>query len=539
MTQSTCPRCQSVLPTGRQASDCPVCLIQQAVNHDAQAVDTGFAATLATGGTTSAPAVADVAAHFPLLEILDVVGQGGMGTVFRARQKALNRIVALKILAQNLADQTGFAERFQREAQTLAQLNHPNIVTVHEAGKNGPFYYLLMEYVEGTDLRSAMRTQALAPTQALEVVQHICSALQYAHEQGIVHRDIKPENVLLDKTGKVKIADFGLAKLLRSESGERSLTHTNQVMGTLHYMAPEQLEKPTAVDHRADIYSLGVVFYELLTGHLPVGRFKPPSTDSGVDARLDEVVLRALEREPDERYQSANQVGSEVQRINSSWSVQRTAAQLAPEAAIPTRPAKPTYDAPVKPPTLAARHPILTKLNPSPLVLGFVMAGLGIFLLVHSGLDQGVMTWIGLGLTLGALGPIAGSFKADDRIKSLVPNTGPVISGIAYIGIGVAMLILERVNTGLFTWIGIGIVMAGGAIMCSSWSNPERTLPIGSPRPEILVMSLGMLIVGTVILIVGRGFDPGLMTWIGLGLYLGGASMMIGGWMADEGKANR
>jgi len=161
-----------------------------------------------------------------------------------------------------------------------------------------------MEYVDGANLREAMRTGDLTPVQALAIVPQICDALQYAHDQGVVHRDIKPENVLLDKEGTVKIADFGLAKLITTTPDDRTLTRQGLVMGTPHYMAPEQIEKPAEVDHRADIYSLGVVLYEMLTGELPIGRFAPPSEKVHVDVRLDEVVLRALEKDVDRRYQA-------------------------------------------------------------------------------------------------------------------------------------------------------------------------------------------------------------------------------------------
>ncbi len=148
-----------------------------------------------------------------------------------------------------------------------------------------------MEYVEGVNLRQAILAGGMSPEQAFSIVPQICDALQFAHDEGIVHRDIKPENILLDKRGRVKIADFGLAKLVGA-TADHTLTAEHQVMGTLRYMAPEQMEGTHAVDHRADIYSLGVVFYELLTGELPIGRFAPPSQKVQVDVRLDEVVLR-------------------------------------------------------------------------------------------------------------------------------------------------------------------------------------------------------------------------------------------------------
>src|SRR4030095_15862955 len=175
--------------------------------------------------------------------------------------------------------------------------NHPNIVSVYDFGQAGGFYFLLMEFVDGVNLREAMRAGIFSPGEALAIVPRICDALQFAHEEGILHRDIKPENILLDAKGRVKIADFGIAKLVGDNRAEATLTATGAALGTPHYMAPEQLEKPSAVDHRADIYSLGVVFYEMLTGELALGRFAPPSSKATMDERVDEIVLRALAKE--------------------------------------------------------------------------------------------------------------------------------------------------------------------------------------------------------------------------------------------------
>ena len=263
----------------------------------------------------SAPPPEEIARQFPQLEVLECLGRGGMGMVYKARQPRLNRFVALKILAREKEKDPRFAERFTREAQALARLNHPNIVTVYDFGETNGLYYLLMEFVDGMSLRQLLQSRKLAPEEALVIVPSICEALQYAHEQGIVHRDIKPENILLDKQGRVKIADFGIAKLLGADGKVESLTGEQGVVGTPHYMAPEQVEKPSIVDHRADIFSLGVVFYEMLTGELPLGRFAPPSRMVKVDVRLDEVVLHALEKEPGRRYQHASQVKSDVETI--------------------------------------------------------------------------------------------------------------------------------------------------------------------------------------------------------------------------------
>ncbi len=265
-----------------------------------------------------APTIAELAPNFPQLEILECLGRGGMGAVYKARQPKLDRFVALKVLSRKREggpSDAEFAERFLREARALARLNHPDIVAVHDFGEGGGYHYLLMEFVDGLTLRQLLQTKRLSPEEALAVVPRICEALQFAHDHGIVHRDIKPENILLDKQGRVKIADFGIAKIVGVVPECASLTGAKDVLGTPHYMAPEQVEKPATVDHRADIFSLGVVFYEMLTGELPLGKFQPPSRKVQVDVRLDEVVLHALEKEPERRYQHASEVKTDIERI--------------------------------------------------------------------------------------------------------------------------------------------------------------------------------------------------------------------------------
>jgi serine/threonine protein kinase len=284
-----------------------------------------------------------VADRFPHYEILNLIGQGGMGSVFRARQKSLDRMVAIKTIEENDRDPT-FAERFSREARALARLSHPNIVTIHDFGQNGNFFFLVMEHVEGVNLRQAIDAKAFDPGDALRIIEQVCGALQYAHGRGVVHRDIKPENILLSEDGTVKIADFGLAKLVDEGRRQMTLTATRQIMGTVAYMAPEQIDNSTAVDHRADIYSLGVVFYELLTGHLPLGRFELPSErGAGVDGRIDPIVMKSLSRSPEARYQSASDLGKEVSQIQSSPAVPREARTLEPPLAVP--PTKLPHDA--------------------------------------------------------------------------------------------------------------------------------------------------------------------------------------------------
>lgn len=264
------------------------------------------------------PTLAEIAAAFPDLEILDLIGHGGMSAVFRARQPRLDRMVALKVLPKSLAATPGFAERFTREGRVLARLSHPNIVTVHDFGESGGFCFLIMEYVDGVNLRQAMRAGRFTPEQALSIIPVMCEALQYAHSQGVLHRDIKPENILLDAKGRVKIADFGIAKILDEKGdGGMMLTQSGARLGTAPYMAPEQIEKPGSVDHRADIYSLGVVFYEMLTGELPLGRFAAPSEKSAVNGNMDEVVFRALAKDRAMRQQSAGEFKTQIEGIAS------------------------------------------------------------------------------------------------------------------------------------------------------------------------------------------------------------------------------
>jgi len=295
-----CPRCGGVMPADAPEGLCPRCL---GALHFATE-------TVLPGEHPRAPMPpmppAELAPHFPQLEILECLGRGGMGVVYKARQKSLNRIVALKLLAPERVHDRGFADRFGREARALAALNHPNIVTVHDFGEAGGCFFLLMEFVDGVNLRQAMKAGRFTPEQALAIVPPICDALQYAHDHGVVHRDIKPENLLLDRTGRIKIADFGIARMLEAGAAvATAIPGESQPAGTPQYMAPEQKADPAHADNRADIYSLGVVLYEMLTGELPSDRLLPPSRKVQLDVRLDEIVLRAIEISPELRYQTA------------------------------------------------------------------------------------------------------------------------------------------------------------------------------------------------------------------------------------------
>ena len=290
----TCPTCGLAR---RPDGTCPACLLAAARTTDAVAQPLPIDLN-------------DLRQRLPGFEILHLHGQGGMGAVYRARQRDLGRIVALKVVVPHRPE---VAERFAAEARALARLDHPGIVHVFDAGIAGDLCWLSMEFIDGPTLRQALGQGTMTPARALALLPDLCGALQYAHDQGVVHRDLKPENLLLTPEGRVKIADFGLARLL----GDPAVapTRTGVVMGTVSYMAPEQIERPGTVDHRADLFALGVVAYELLTGELPLGRFAAPSQKVAIDVRLDEVVLRALEKEPAQRWQRAGDMGNEVQRI--------------------------------------------------------------------------------------------------------------------------------------------------------------------------------------------------------------------------------
>lgn len=294
MSITHCKTCESLLDTD---GSCPKCLMI-----------VGLDSELLAGELLPLEIAED---RIPGYRITGTIGRGGMGSVFAAQHLHLDREVAIKLLAPEGVAGQGFADRFRREARTMASLAHPNIVAIHDFGEDGELYWLVMERVDGVNLRELM-TEGLTSEQATDIVRQVCDALHYAHQQGVVHRDVKPENILVDRTGRVKLGDFGLAKLLHQGSVATRLTGSRHVMGTPLYMAPEQVNTPLEVDHRADIYALGVVLYELLTGSLPVGRFEPPSVNGRADARLDAVVLKALEHTPDRRYQQISEIRQDL-----------------------------------------------------------------------------------------------------------------------------------------------------------------------------------------------------------------------------------
>jgi|GEM_PF-6246171 len=304
-----CRQCQALIYGNAEQTYCPACLLRMGLEPETATLP------LPSGGKFRVPPIAELQTHLPALEFHELVGQGGMGAVYRARQRELERPVAVKVLPEDLSADPQFVERFRREARALARLDHPNIVKIFEAGVADGWCYIVMEWIEGVTLRHAITVRSVDAATALQIVSQICAALQYAHQQGVVHRDIKPENIILCTSGQVKVTDFGLAKLVDLDPQDASLTATGVRMGTMRYMAPEQFDART-IDHRADIYSLGVVFYELLTGQVPMGHFALPSSTASIDPRIDRVVLRTLEREPDRRYQWACEVQSDLSDLS-------------------------------------------------------------------------------------------------------------------------------------------------------------------------------------------------------------------------------
>ena len=255
----------------------------------------------------------DLQGHLADFEIGECIGRGSTGAVFFARQRSQNRSVAIKAILPPPVQAEGWAETFRRGAQALTRLHHPGIVTVHEFGQRGELAWLITGLVEGVDLRSLLDEGRLGQREALAIATPLCAAVQYAHERGLVHRNIKPENILLDVGGRVKIADFGLAQL--DPKGPDQADPAGAAHGTPRYMAPEQLEKPDRADHRVDVFSVGVVFYEMLTGQVPAGVVEPPSRIVGSDSRLDAIVLRALQQKPTDRFPTAAALKKRIQEL--------------------------------------------------------------------------------------------------------------------------------------------------------------------------------------------------------------------------------
>lgn len=333
-----------------------------------------------TGGNFhwKVPSVEIMRGAFPQYDILGLQGQGGMGAVFRAWQKSLDRLVAIKVLPQGAGvDTFNFAERFKNEARTMARLNHPGIVHVHDFGETADgLLFFVMEFVEGTDVQQLILQQRqLPPSYALPIAAHVCDALAYAHTHGVIHRDIKPANVMLTRDGAVKVADFGLAKL--DDPTASSLTQTNMTMGTPDYVAPEALLPGSMTDARADLYAVGVMIYHMLMGEVPRGMFDLPGQRiPGSDPRIDAVITKAMKQRPEERYQTAAELRADLDAILTTPAVISGGASSAalprqvveashPPAATPLQPHGPATSHSAPP-----RKPLLPIVMAAAIVLG-------------------------------------------------------------------------------------------------------------------------------------------------------------------------
>jgi serine/threonine protein kinase len=259
-----------------------------------------------------APEPGDLAPLFPGYEIHDLIATGGMGAVYRAVQKSLDRTVALKILPMEFSEDIAFCQGFEAEAKAMARLNHPNLIGVHDFGEVNGMLFIVMEFVQGKSIYHSANGVAIHPLEVIRLITGVCNGLSHAHENGILHRDIKPANILLTLQAEPKIGDFGLARPVerKSKAGE-------VVFGTPGYTAPEVLNAPETVDHRADLFSVGVLLHELLTGKLPAVDPRPASMICGCDPRFDAIIRRATHPLPANRYFSAKQIAEELQGIST------------------------------------------------------------------------------------------------------------------------------------------------------------------------------------------------------------------------------
>jgi len=290
-----------------QIGKCPRCGTRFLLDDAAPDRDRGHTYSL-TPGTT-----------FSGLRIERPLGARGMAEVYLATQLSLERLVAVKILPEWLSEKPQGLARFHREAKVLAELKNPNIVSVIDRGETDDGrHYIVMDYIDGENLRRRMTRKKLSCAETVQLISALCDALEHAHERGVVHRDLKPGNILFDTSGRPHVADFGLARLAGEHGVVPSVTMSNAVVGTRGYMSPEQLASSKYIDRRTDIFALGVILYELLTGELPVGAWSPPSAArQDIGPVFDDVVARALKPDPEQRYESAKAMAQAIRQTDT------------------------------------------------------------------------------------------------------------------------------------------------------------------------------------------------------------------------------
>jgi hypothetical protein len=299
-----------------------------------------------------APDPSQLMSLFPGYDVECLIACGGMGAVYRAVQRSLERTVALKILPREFSADAAFCAGFEAEAKAMARLNHPNLIGVYDFGEVDGMLYIIMEYVAGQSLFHSAAGQTIHPSEVVRLISGICAGLAHAHQHGILHRDIKPANILLDVHAEPKIGDFGLARPV-----DRQVQEGEEIFGTPHYTAPEVVDAPQSVDNRADIFSVGVVLHELLTGKLPADDPRPASVIAGCDPRFDAVIRKATHPSPDGRYTSAAEIAAELQLIATTPGprVLRTAGSAAAGGrALPIRPRPVQVKQPSRAPAILA-----------------------------------------------------------------------------------------------------------------------------------------------------------------------------------------
>lgn len=327
-----CPRCGQALSIHNVRGLCPKCLgllaFSPEEDSEPAAARTMAVQPISDGREQKEDALTLTLRYFGDYELLEEIARGGMGVVFKARQTSLDRIVAVKMIRSGQLASEQEVQRFHTEAQAAANLQHPNIVAIHEVGQQAGLHYFSMDFVEGMDLAAFIKTARPSARDSAKLVQTLAEAIHFAHQRGTLHRDLKPHNVLVDAAGQPRISDFGLAKLTQRGS---ELTRTGEVMGSPSYMAPEQAcGRQDLIGPASDVYSLGAVFYELLTGQPPFKCDTPVATLRKVieenpvaPARLnvqtprdlETICLKCLEKKPERRYPSARELAEELGRF--------------------------------------------------------------------------------------------------------------------------------------------------------------------------------------------------------------------------------
>lgn len=271
-------------------------------------------------------------------EIIERIGSGGMAIVYKAKDLLLNRIVTVKVLREQFVADEEFVRRFRREAQSAASLSHTNIVSIYDVGKEGETEYIVMEYIEGQNLKEIIRNYApLSTEQTLNLGIQIAEAIRHAHEHHIIHRDIKPHNILVTADGRVKVTDFGIARAVSAAT----MTHTGDIVGSVHYLSPEQA-KGVQTNEQSDVYSLGIILYELLTGkvpydgetpisialkHLQEEAVPPSKLNPRVNPALENLVLRAIAKSPEQRYATAKDLLQDLHNVQAGQPVRKVESQ--------------------------------------------------------------------------------------------------------------------------------------------------------------------------------------------------------------------